>query len=144
MTALAERTLAFIDDFIGKNGYGPTYAEIAAALGFKGHAAVKRHLDRLENEGRIRRLPARARAIEVVKDVAKPAPTPDPSDGPFAALIVAFFPEMKMPSANEAHGLSLQTRLNSRKPPRHPYRYEVPDDLRAPYDLRTVNPAGDA
>lgn len=125
MTALAERTIEFIDAFVRENGYSPSYAEIGAAIGLRSKSGIHRVITELERDGRIRRLPTRWRAIEVVK----PEPALNGSDGPFAALIMAFFPEIGM-TEGEAHGLSRQTRINSRKPPRHPYSHEIPHDLR--------------
>lgn len=48
-------------------GVCPTYRDIGAAWGFRGKASICRYLDRLQDFGLIRRLPKRARAIEITR-----------------------------------------------------------------------------
>ncbi len=57
----------FICDFADENGCSPTFSEIMVALDLKSKGGVYRLLDGLEERGRIRRLPNRARAIEIVE-----------------------------------------------------------------------------
>jgi repressor LexA len=55
-------------DFIMANSclYGPTVREIAAGLSIKHHNAAARHIEQLEAKGYIRRIPGKARGIEVI------------------------------------------------------------------------------
>jgi repressor LexA len=55
-------------EFIKANAclYGPTVREIAAGLSIKHHNAAARHLEQLEAKGYIRRIPGKARGIEVI------------------------------------------------------------------------------
>lgn len=57
-------------EFIAANAflYGPTIREIAAGLGIRNHNAAARHVAELERKGWVRRLPRKARAIEVVPE----------------------------------------------------------------------------
>ncbi|KQZ49740.1 hypothetical protein ASD54_12440 [Rhizobium sp. Root149] len=63
-------TLRFIQAFITESGgAGPSYDEIKDALGLASKSGVNRLLKALEERGRIRRLPHRARAIEIIRGV---------------------------------------------------------------------------
>lgn len=55
-------------EFIRQNAfmYGPTVREIAAAIGVRSPNAVVGHLKALERKGMIRRLPGKARGLEVI------------------------------------------------------------------------------
>jgi repressor LexA len=57
---------AFISDFIRRNGIGPTYEQIAAALNLASKAGVSRVVIALEERGHLRRQAGRARALEIV------------------------------------------------------------------------------
>lgn len=63
LTARQQQTYAFISTFIEKHGFSPTLQEIAAALGVSGNLGVLRHLEALERQGMIRRIPRNSRAI---------------------------------------------------------------------------------
>lgn len=68
MTPQQARALAYLRDFTAMNGYCPSLAEIGVHLGLRrtSKSNVKRIVDVLEERGFIRRLPNRARAIEVI------------------------------------------------------------------------------
>lgn len=53
-------------------GLYPSYREMAAGVGVASSSAVHRLLNGLEARGRVRRLPYRARAIELLAPVAIP------------------------------------------------------------------------
>ena len=57
--------LEFLQEFIKKNGYGPTLAEICKGLGLSSPATVHEHLKTLEAKGVIRRNSHDARGIEI-------------------------------------------------------------------------------
>lgn len=62
--------LFFIRWFAGRNeGASPSYREIADHLDLKSISGVHRLITALEERGRIRRLPQRARAIEIIRGV---------------------------------------------------------------------------
>jgi SOS-response transcriptional repressor LexA len=72
MTKRQSDALRFICGFVEAKGYGPSIAEIGAGLGRCGKAVPHDALRGLERRGHIRRLPHRARAIEVVSRIAVP------------------------------------------------------------------------
>jgi repressor LexA len=55
-------------DFIKANAclYGPTVREVAAGMSIRNHNAAARHIEQLEAKGYIRRIPNKARGIEVI------------------------------------------------------------------------------
>lgn len=74
-----EREAALLRFIVGyqaaKGGISPNYDECARAIGNRSKSRAAAVLDRLEQRGAIRRLPYRARAIEVLQPV--PVPTID-------------------------------------------------------------------
>lgn len=67
LTARQSDTLAFISSFQAEKGFGPSYREIAEALGMASKSNVHRIIIGLEERGAIRRLSDRARSVEVIK-----------------------------------------------------------------------------
>ena len=63
LTRRREQVLAFVRDYVNKNGSPPTIREIAAGLGIPSHTAVVGHLEALERAGLITRTPHRSRGI---------------------------------------------------------------------------------
>lgn len=60
------KTLEFIKKFVETNGYPPTVREICSQVGFKSTASAKYYLDKLEEQGAIKKGGNKNRAIEVV------------------------------------------------------------------------------
>lgn len=60
-------TLKFIKKFVDDNGYPPTVREICSQVGFKSTASAKYYLDKLEEQGSIKKGGNKNRAIEVVE-----------------------------------------------------------------------------
>ena len=69
LTPRQRDALAFLCAEIGREGVAPTVREIAAALNLHSTGRVSLLLRGLEERGFIRRLPGRARAIEVLRSV---------------------------------------------------------------------------
>lgn len=67
LTRMQAAALNFIKGYIAKNGYSPTYAEIAADLGLASKSSVNRLVTALEQRGRVRKAGCRARGIEVIE-----------------------------------------------------------------------------
>lgn len=59
--------LVFIDARLSKDGVSPSYDEMKDALGLASKSGIHRLITALEERGFIRRLPHRARALEVLK-----------------------------------------------------------------------------
>ena len=80
LTAKQRELLLFIDQRLQSDGISPSFDEMREALDLKSKSGVHRLISALEERGFIRRLPNRARALEVVKrpDVT-PAAIPAPS-----------------------------------------------------------------
>jgi len=69
--------LVYLDKELQKKGVSPSFDEMKDALGLKSKSGIHRLITGLEERGFIRRLPHRARAIEVLR-------LPDNMDGPVA------------------------------------------------------------
>jgi len=65
--------LQFIDDNTSKSGISPSFDEMKEALNLKSKSGIHRLIVALEERGFLRRLPHRARALEVIKRVKLPA-----------------------------------------------------------------------
>ncbi|MDE6275721.1 MAG: transcriptional repressor LexA [Clostridia bacterium] len=69
------KTLEFIKEFVDKNGYPPTVREICTNVGFKSTASAQYYLDKLEEQGEIRKGDNKNRAIEIVNKSAESSST---------------------------------------------------------------------
>ena len=67
LTRKQHELLCFIHDRLGETGVSPSFEEMKDALDLKSKSGVHRLITALEERGFIRRLPNRARALEVVK-----------------------------------------------------------------------------
>ena len=67
LTAKQRELLLFIDSRLKEGGISPSFDEMREALDLKSKSGVHRLISALEERGFIRRLPNRARALEVVK-----------------------------------------------------------------------------
>jgi repressor LexA len=67
LTAKQRELLLFIDERLKSDGVSPSFDEMREALELKSKSGVHRLISALEERGFIRRLPNRARALEVVK-----------------------------------------------------------------------------
>ena len=105
LTAKQRELLIFIDGRLKESGISPSFDEMREALDLKSKSGVHRLISALEERGFIRRLPNRARALEVVKipDVrpsatvtpirpVAPAPANDVMDIPMHGRIAAGTP----------------------------------------------------
>jgi len=80
LTAKQRDLLLFIRHRLDQDGVSPSFDEMREALDLKSKSGVHRLISALEERGFIRRLPNRARALEVVKmPEAAPAATAAPS-----------------------------------------------------------------
>ena len=77
LTAKQHELLNFIHQRLSATGVSPSFDEMREALDLKSKSGVHRLISALEERQFIRRLPNRARALEVVKmpEVSAPAPT---------------------------------------------------------------------
>ena len=80
LTSKQHELLMFINDRLGRTGVSPSFDEMREALDLKSKSGVHRLISALEERQFIRRLPNRARALEVLKlpEVRGSAPAPRP------------------------------------------------------------------
>jgi len=80
LTRKQHELICFISDRLEETGVSPSFEEMKEALDLKSKSGVHRLISALEERGFIRRLPNRARALEVLKQperaAAKPAKKP--------------------------------------------------------------------
>lgn len=67
LTRKQQELLAFINKKLSEAGVSPSFDEMKAALGLKSKSGIHRLISALEERGFIRRLPHRARALEVLR-----------------------------------------------------------------------------
>lgn len=86
LTAKQHELLLFIHKRLGETGVSPSFEEMKAALDLKSKSGVHRLIGALEERQFLRRLPNRARALEVVR---LPGGTPAGQGGAVADLAAA-------------------------------------------------------
>lgn len=80
LTKKQSELLTFIDGYIKEShGVAPSFDEMAAAVQQASKSGVHRLIEALEDKGYIRRLPHRARAIDVIRRAGDP-PAPSTND----------------------------------------------------------------
>ena len=67
LTRKQQELLIFIHDRLSKDGISPSFDEMKDALKLKSKSGIHRLISGLEERGFIRRLPHRARALEVTR-----------------------------------------------------------------------------
>lgn len=100
LTRKQHELIRFIQLRLEESGVSPSFEEMKEALDLKSKSGVHRLISALEERGFIRRLPNRARALEVLRQpedvVIKPASTPAPR---LAANSNAPVPPLRQPAA---------------------------------------------
>ncbi|MCK0128305.1 transcriptional repressor LexA [Erythrobacter sp. F6033] len=76
LTAKQHELIRFIQQRLDESGISPSFEEMKEALDLKSKSGVHRLISALEERGFIRRLPNRARALEVIKMPEDATPTP--------------------------------------------------------------------
>ncbi|BDI61205.1 transcriptional repressor LexA [Qipengyuania nanhaisediminis] len=76
LTAKQNELIRFIQKRLEETGISPSFEEMKEALDLKSKSGVHRLISALEERGFIRRLPNRARALEVLKMPEDATPTP--------------------------------------------------------------------
>ena len=87
LTKKQYQLLVFIDKKLNESGVSPSFEEMKEALDLRSKSGIHRLITGLEERGFIRRLPHRARALEVLRlpenmDSGQPAPRPAPAPAP--------------------------------------------------------------
>ncbi len=66
ITRRQKEVIDFLSGFTSKNGYSPSYEEIASGLGLNSLATVHKHVTNLQNKGMLQRAHNRSRSIDVL------------------------------------------------------------------------------
>ena len=66
ITRRQKEVIDFLSNFTQKNGYSPSYEEIAHGLGLTSLATVHKHVTNLQNKGLLQRAHNRSRSIDVL------------------------------------------------------------------------------
>jgi repressor LexA len=66
VTRRQKEVLEFLASFVARNGYSPSFEEIARGLDLKSLATVHKHITNLEEKGLLDRVHNRSRSIDVV------------------------------------------------------------------------------
>jgi repressor LexA len=92
LTRKQHELLLFIHDHLRQNGVSPSFDEMKDALGLRSKSGIHRLITGLEERGFIRRLPHRARALEVLKLPetvgSAPPPPPAPDQSGFSPSVI--------------------------------------------------------
>ena len=87
LTKKQHELLLFIHEHLSKDGISPSFDEMKDALGLKSKSGIHRLITGLEERGFIRRLPHRARALDVLR-------LPDSLGRPVEAQATGFTPNV--------------------------------------------------
>ncbi len=71
VTRRQKEVLDFISSFVQRNGYSPSFEEIARGLQLKSLATVHKHITNLQNKGLLQRSHNRSRSIDVLPPRSK-------------------------------------------------------------------------
>ncbi len=66
VTRRQKEVLDFLEAFVNRNGYSPSFEEIARGMGLKSLATVHKHITNLEKKGLLDRVHNRSRSIDVL------------------------------------------------------------------------------
>ncbi len=119
LTHKQHELLVYINRRLADSGVSPSFEEMKEALGLKSKSGIHRLISGLEERGFIRRLPHRARALEVVKlPEESAAKTPR---GKFSPTVVrgdfkTALPGLPVSETAEAANLPLYGRIAAGKP----------------------------
>jgi repressor LexA len=112
LTRKQHELIRFIQARLEDSGVSPSFEEMKEALDLKSKSGVHRLISALEERGFIRRLPNRARALEVLRqpeDVTSKAPTKAANSNTAAAVIRP--PEARPAPANDVIEIPLHGRI---------------------------------
>ena len=66
VTRRQKEILDFLESFVARNGYSPSFEEIARGMSLKSLATVHKHITNLEKKGLLDRVHNRSRSIDVL------------------------------------------------------------------------------
>ena len=71
VTRRQKEVVDFLESFVARNGYSPSFEEIARGMGLKSLATVHKHVTNLEKKGLLDRVHNRSRSIDVLPPGAR-------------------------------------------------------------------------
>lgn len=105
LTRRQKDLLDFLANFIAKNGYSPSYEEIASGMDLTSLATVHKHIQSLEQKGYLKRGFNQSRSLEVAPQFLEerqrytaPPPTPAGLEVPLLGRIAAGLPVENVPN----------------------------------------------
>ena len=108
LTAKQHELLRFIQRKLEETGISPSFEEMKEALDLKSKSGVHRLISALEERGFIRRLPNRARALEVLREPENVAASRKPANDTVVSLTP---PRAKLEPANDVIEIPLHGRI---------------------------------
>ena len=119
LTRKQHELLMFIHERIKESGVSPSFDEMKEALDLASKSGIHRLITALEERGFLRRLPHRARALEVVKMPQQAtASSPPKGRAPFRPQVVegVRMPDMNQPMASDVRELPVLGRIAAGTP----------------------------
>lgn len=116
--------LIFVNKYLNEQGVSPSFDEMKDALGLRSKSGIHRLMMGLEERGFIRRLPHRARALEVLRLPDNVAPKPrgqNRREAPFAPNVIKgdFKPEVGRRRHHRLRPVPSACRATGASPPVH-------------------------
>ena len=149
LTRKQHELICFIEDRLGESGISPSFEEMKDALGLKSKSGVHRLISALEERGFLRRLPNRARALQVTRAPDRSADVA-PCAGSANSTVIAF-PSRAAPRpaviANDVITLPLHGRIAAGVPIEafeDASQLTVPAALLGPGDHYALEVSGDS
>ncbi len=109
--------LEFIRDYMAREGIAPSFDEMKDALGLRSKSGVHRLVSALEERGFLRRLPHRARGLEIIRQPGSPPPAAE-APGFTPRVVPGGMPERAAPQrpagAREVEAAALEVPLMGR------------------------------
>jgi repressor LexA len=158
LTPKQKELLLFINERLKESGVPPSFDEMKDALDLRSKSGIHRLITALEERGFIRRLPHRARALEVIKlpeavqtSLKRPAFAPEVIEGSkrrsfsdSASERSSYQPE----ASNENYGVPVMGRIAAGVPrsaiENHSHTINVPEEMLARGDHFALEVSGDS
>lgn len=104
VTRRQKEVLDFLSSFVARNGYSPSFEEIARGMGLKSLATVHKHITNLEKKGLLDRVHNRSRSIDLLPPGSRTRST---ESLPLAGRIAAGLPveAIEMPETISLHDI---------------------------------------
>ncbi|MES2988931.1 MAG: transcriptional repressor LexA [Pseudomonadota bacterium] len=116
LTRKQHELICFINDRLNETGVSPSFEEMKEALDLKSKSGVHRLISALEEREFIRRLPNRARALEVLKMPERGASPKSASASPVSASSTGSSPAREYTPANDVIEIPLHGRIAAGTP----------------------------